>query len=119
MKSYKKTFGSLNENIVSSYLKSNNYIIIETNYRHKLGEIDIIAKDKLNECICFIEVKSRFIDNFDTYSPITKYQLNRIKQSAYVYLENFFPNENARIDLIKIVNNGTNSCIDHIKDLTW
>lgn len=119
MKSYKKTFGNVNENIVSTYLNYNNFTIIETNYKHKLGEIDIIALDNLNNCICFIEVKSKFIDKFDTYPPVSKYQLNRIKRSASTYLNKYYPNENGRIDLIKVVNNGTNSSIDHIKNISW
>ena len=38
-------------------LKKAGYKIIETNYRTRLGEIDIIAKDK--DTIVFVEVKSR------------------------------------------------------------
>jgi len=119
MKSYKKTFGSVNENLVSNYLKSNNYEIIKRNYRHTLGEIDIIALDKLNDCICFIEVKSKYYDNFDIYPPVTKYQLTRIHSSASNYLNKYYPNKNARIDLIKVVNNDVSFSINHIKDITW
>ncbi|MGD9137398.1 MAG: YraN family protein [Desulfobacterales bacterium] len=39
------------------YLKKNGYKIIEQNYRTKLGEIDIIAKEK--KTLVFAEVKSR------------------------------------------------------------
>ena len=119
MKSYKKNFGNINENIVSNYLKSNNYVLIDTNCKHHLGEIDIIALDKLSDCICFIEVKSRFFDNFDVYTPITKKQINRIKRSASVYLNKHFPNKNARIDLIKVINNDASISLDHIKNITW
>ncbi len=119
MKSYKKTFGSINENIVSTYLKANNFMIIATNYKHKLGEIDIIAHDKSNNCVCFIEVKSKFFDTFDTYPAVSKKQLNRIRHSASIYLNKYFPNQNARIDLIRVVNNGTNSSIYHDKDIIW
>ena len=39
------------------YLKGKGYVILETNYRCRFGEIDIIAMyDKM---VCFIEVKYR------------------------------------------------------------
>ncbi|WBW94816.1 YraN family protein [Oceanirhabdus sp. W0125-5] len=119
MKSYKKTFGSINENIVGSYLESNDYIIIENNYKHKLGEIDIIAHDVKNNCICFIEIKSKFNDTFSIYPSVTKKQLYRIRRSASIYLNKYFPNKNGRIDLINIANDGIKYSIDHVKDIIW
>ena len=49
--------GRLGEKIAVNYLIDNDASILETNYRIKSGEIDIIAK--LNEELVFIEVKSR------------------------------------------------------------
>lgn len=50
-------FGKNNESLAAIYLKRQGYLIIEQNYRTRMGEIDIIAKD--NETIAFVEVKSR------------------------------------------------------------
>ena len=52
-----KKIGDLYEEKTVSILKSKGLTILETNYRCKLGEIDIIAKDK--NVLCFIEVKYR------------------------------------------------------------
>ena len=49
--------GRVGEEVACDYVKKLGYEIIEKNYRNKMGEIDIIAKDK-NE-IVFIEVKTR------------------------------------------------------------
>jgi len=53
----KRNFGNLGENIAVEYLKRNGYSIVCRNFYCKMGEIDIIAKEK-NE-IVFVEVKTR------------------------------------------------------------
>jgi putative endonuclease len=53
----KQKLGEQGEAIAVGHLKKAGYKIIETNYRTKLGEIDIIAKDK--DTIVFVEVKAR------------------------------------------------------------
>lgn len=52
-----KEFGNFGEDAAIKYLKKKKYKIIETNYRIKSAEIDIIAYDK--STLCFIEVKTR------------------------------------------------------------
>ena len=41
----------------AAYLKENGYQILERNFRCRLGEIDLIARD--GSCLVFIEVKYR------------------------------------------------------------
>jgi putative endonuclease len=53
----RKALGQNGEKAAISFLKTKGFTILETNYRTKPAEIDIIAKD--NEFICFIEVKTR------------------------------------------------------------
>jgi putative endonuclease len=43
-------------------LKRHGYRILETNYRTRLGEIDVIAEDK--RTVVFVEVKMRSDDRF-------------------------------------------------------
>ena len=58
MKLFNKVKGDINEEIAVKYLKKNTKLkIIERNYRNKIGEIDIIARE--NDVIVFIEVKYR------------------------------------------------------------
>lgn len=52
-----KVLGNAGEKIAKIYLERNKYKILETNFRCKQGEIDIIAKDKKE--LVFIEVKTR------------------------------------------------------------
>ena len=52
-----KEIGKLGEDLATKYLETLGYQIIERNFRCKVGEIDIIAKDK--DYLVFIEVKYR------------------------------------------------------------
>jgi putative endonuclease len=49
--------GAYYEKKACQFLKMKGYSVIATNYRTRLGEIDIIARDK--GCTAFIEVKGR------------------------------------------------------------
>lgn len=56
------SIGALGEEAAVQAIKKQGYKVIERNYRTKMGEIDIIAKD--GEYICFIEVRLRKNNNF-------------------------------------------------------
>ena len=66
MKSAKRQFGDLGENAAAEFLANLGYEIIETNFENKtgrkLGEIDIIAKDK--NTLVFAEVKTRELKKY-------------------------------------------------------
>lgn len=49
--------GSCYENIAAAFLEDQGYVILERNYRDRIGEIDLIAKD--GEDLVFVEVKYR------------------------------------------------------------
>jgi putative endonuclease len=53
MHSSNKDTGNLGEEISESFLIESGYTILDKNFRCKIGEIDIIAKD--GEYICFVE----------------------------------------------------------------
>ena len=49
--------GILGEKLARDFLKKRGYRILETNYRYRQGEIDIIAKHK--DFLVFVEVRSK------------------------------------------------------------
>ena len=53
----RKKLGSWGEQKAREYLESKGFVILEINYRCKLGEADIIAMD--GDSLVFIEVKTR------------------------------------------------------------
>lgn len=53
----KRTVGSTYEKLAGAFLEQNGYEILEYNFRCRLGEIDLIAKDE--DYLVFAEVKYR------------------------------------------------------------
>ena len=58
----KKDLGKKGEEAALRFLKRKGYRIIERNYVCKMGEMDIIAKEK--DALVFVEVKTRTSTNF-------------------------------------------------------
>ncbi len=80
-----KFFGKLGEKIANNYLIKSGYNIIENNFKCNFGEIDIIALK--NNCIHFIEVKSRRNLNFgEPIEAINYKKLKKIKNIAFYYI---------------------------------
>ena len=53
----KRTLGASKEQLAGAYLEQKNYRILKYNFRCRIGEIDIIARDK--DTMVFVEVKYR------------------------------------------------------------
>ncbi|MFH1382577.1 MAG: YraN family protein [Chloroflexota bacterium] len=56
--------GQLGEKLARDYLKKHGYRILETNYRCREGEIDIVARQK--DYLVFIEVRTKTSRQFGT-----------------------------------------------------
>jgi putative endonuclease len=79
-------FGKKSESIAAKFLKKQGYKILEQNYRSKLGEIDIIAKDK--STLVFVEVKARRSRQFGNPKwAITPKKKRKISMVALLYLK--------------------------------
>ncbi len=107
MSQNKHISGNYGEDLACKHLQDNYYEIIERNYFHGHGEIDIIAKDK--EEFVFVEVKYR--TNLEYGPPelsISKSKQRLIRKTAEAYMfENGINDIDARIDVIAIL---------HLKD---
>lgn len=118
MKSFNKDIGTYGEHLATEHLINNNHRILESNYRIKLGEIDIISY--CNDIIVFTEVKSRYTDSYGLPKESVTYykQKQIIKVSSYYILINKFNNFNVRYDVIEIIFNKSNQTfkLNHIKD---
>ena len=99
----KRIVGGLYEQRAMNYLLKNEFCIIDTNYRCRLGEIDIIAiKD---EILRFIEVKYRKNNSFgEPYEAVTKSKQRKIIKTArwYLNLNAKYQNSLCSFDVISI-----------------
>lgn len=111
----KKKIGKLGEELATKYLIEQGYEIIEKNFECKIGEIDIIAKDK--DEIVFIEVKSRKVlvygDPVDAVDTIKKKHIYRTAQ--YFLLIHNALEVFTRIDVIEVYMMNGKYRINHIK----
>ena len=99
--------GKMGEDAAVGFLKRKGYKIIQRNYKNKLGEIDIIAKD--SSALCFIEVKTRADENFaPAENAITPAKKTRMSRTARYFLAANNINDRAlRFDVVTIVLNDT------------
>lgn len=100
--SRKIDLGKQGEETAAVFLKNQGYRILERNFKNKLGEIDIIAKDA--DVICFIEVKTRTSGDFGSpLEAITKSKQHKLSKVALSYLKtNNLMDENARFDIVSV-----------------
>jgi putative endonuclease len=104
------------ESLAVVLLRNHHYKIIARNYRTRLGEIDIIAKDK--DCICFIEVKTR--SSYSRGLPVESISFSKQRQIARVALgylkEHRLLNQKARFDVVSVDYNQVEPKVELLKN---
>jgi putative endonuclease len=81
-----KQLGKHGETKAIAFLKKQGFKILETNYRVKSAEIDIIAKDR--DTIRFIEVKTRSSTTKGLpREAVTRTKQNKIIHAALIYIK--------------------------------
>ena len=85
--------GSIGEQIAADFLERAGYEILEMNYKNewgrRLGEIDIIARDRKEKILVFVEVKTRDFFKYGETLPeenITRSKLRKLNKIANAYL---------------------------------
>lgn len=97
----KKDIGNKGEKTAVIFLKKNKYKIITTNYKTKIGEIDIICEN--SEYIVFVEVKTRKRDSsVSGVFAVNKVKQNHIFKVADNYLKSHNSNKQPRFDIIEV-----------------
>ena len=81
----KRALGGEKEKLAASYLQKQGLSIIQMNYRCKIGEIDIIAREK--DCLVFCEVKYRKNEDFGhPLEAVNFKKQHKITQTARYYM---------------------------------
>ena len=112
----RKKLGNRGEKIAAKFLRKQGYQIIEKNYRSRLGEIDIVAKE--DESIVFVEVKTRCSTDFGLPEEALSYdKRRRLSKLALGYLAHRrIKDTNCRFDVVSILmDNKKVSKVKHIK----
>ncbi len=117
--SRKLKLGRLGEDLAVKHIEAAGWKVVERNWRHPLGELDIIALD--GRTAVAIEVKTRSSEDFGTpLEAITQEKLQRLRKLVLEWNHRTKPNVLAiRVDAIAVlVRPGTNPVIDHLKALS-
>lgn len=99
-----KILGASGEQQAAKFLKEKGYKILETNFLNKIGEIDIIAKDK--EFVVFVEVKARSTKAFGLPSEAVNFhKQQKIHQVALSYLKSkkILEKVQCRFDVVEVL----------------
>ena len=91
MKNDKKDIGALGESIAAKFLKKNKFKIIGRNLHLSHNELDIVAIDKKQRIISFVEVKTRSVDDdlYSKYGPPASAVDQRKKERIIKAARNF------------------------------
>lgn len=108
------TIGKAYEQLAAKHVSEHGLSVIHHNYRSKLGEIDLIAKD--HNTLVFIEVKYRKTAYFGSAAEqVTASKRLKLQRCAEHYLQHHNPNKFAcRFDVI-----GIDGIASDNSNITW
>lgn len=96
-----KLLGAWGESVAADYLRKHGYVILGTNYRCRLGEIDLIASKK--GTVCFVEVKTRRSGDFaQAMEYVDKFKQDKLRKTAALWLSQNDAEENLRFDVVEV-----------------
>ncbi len=77
--------GQNGEDLAVRYLEDQGFAIVERNFRQRIGEIDVIARD--GECLVFIEVKTRHGNRYGSpFDAVDHRKQRQISKVALAYM---------------------------------
>jgi len=99
--SHKQEQGRQWENMAQAYLERHGLVIIEANFRCKLGEIDLIMRD--GATLVFVEVRQRAAGaQVSAAASIGPAKIRRILRASQFYLQGLHRTPPCRIDVVAI-----------------
>ena len=103
IKQNKRTTGSRYEDIAADFLRGREYSIIKMNFRCRIGEIDIVAKDK--DTLVFVEVKYRKSRKYGyPEEAVSAYKQRKIIKTAQFFMCRYGISDNVkcRFDIVAV-----------------
>ncbi len=118
MQDKRKILGKEGESAAALFLKKNGFTILETNFRTRSAEIDIIAKETGSNTICFIEVKTRkSFKKGAAKESVTAAKQKKIITGALFYLKlKKITNSRVRFDVVEVLKKNSDFIVNLIKN---
>jgi putative endonuclease len=91
--------GARFEDKAAEYLREHNYVILERNFRAKVGELDIVARD--GDTVVFVEVRARACTSFGgAAQTVGSLKRRKLIKTALVYTQRMRLDCPMRFDVI-------------------
>ncbi len=109
-----KPLGRKGEDLAASYLRNLGWEIVERNYRTRLGEIDLVCRDR--DSIVFVEVKTRTETDFARPDQsVTQHKQAKLRRLVEEYLlKHNQEDSNVRFDVLGVTLRGRHPEFEHI-----
>lgn len=113
----RQLLGRYGEDRACDYLQALGYNILERNWRCRIGEIDIIARD--NDRFVFVEVKTRSADGFGhPFESITETKAARLRRLVAAWCESReVSGIKVRLDAVSVLIRAGRVNIEHLKQV--
>ena len=103
----KRRKGDLGEDAAVKFLKKNRYKILKRNFVSDGNEIDIVAEDRKNNTVVFVEVKARSVSGIGKYesrpaSSVTPEKQRKIINASKLFMRKIRQKTKMRYDVIEV-----------------
>lgn len=108
--------GRRGEALARIFLERKGYLILETNWRHRRAEVDLIVKD--GEVLVFVEVKTRSSTAFGApHDFVNAHKQRMLVSAAAAYMGKIGHDWEIRFDIVSVVlPNARDYRIGHLED---
>jgi putative endonuclease len=114
LKNYSQNTGKDGEETAKRFLLEKGHEILETNWRFKKYEVDIISKT--GQTIVFVEVKTRKSDTFgEPETFVNRQKQNFLVAAAHQYITQNNIDLESRFDIIAILQLNNNQTVKHLE----
>ena len=113
----RRILGDRGENVAERHIRKAGMAILAKGFRHRGGEIDLIAQDGIE--VVFVEVKTRSSDGFgNVEDSVTWHKRRKLIRTAAYYLQTRRAlQQPCRFDVISIrVDDEGNPALEHLRD---
>ncbi|MCB0633717.1 MAG: YraN family protein [Lewinella sp.] len=111
--------GSRGEQLAKELLEAKGYVLLETNWRYRRSEVDLIVKDGV--ILVFVEVKTRTTAYFGSPETfVTPQKEKLLVRAAHAYMQQSEHEWEIRFDVVSIVwESEEKYTAAHLEDAFW